>query len=153
VNPLFGLIFTSIIYLSIGPFFAIPRTAAVSYEIGIKAPFLSQQMAGNPLALFITTLIFFAITLYLAFNPTKIVDRIGKILTPALLLIILALALKSVITPLGPIGEAQGHYQTSPFFESFIQGYLTMDVLAALVFGIVIVQALNGRGLTDRAAQ
>ncbi|WPK12433.1 branched-chain amino acid transport system II carrier protein [Lysinibacillus louembei] len=153
VNPLFGLIFTSIIYLSIGPFFAIPRTAAVSYEIGIKAPFLSQQMAGNPLALFITTFIFFAITLYLAFNPTKIVDRVGKILTPALLLIILALALKSVITPLGPIGEAQGHYQTSPFFESFIQGYLTMDVLAALVFGIVIVQALNGRGLTDRAAQ
>lgn len=153
VNPLFGIIFTSVIYLSIGPFFAIPRTAAVSYEIGIKAPFLSKSLAESPLPLFITTLIFFAITLYLAFNPTKIVDRIGKILTPALLLIILALAVKSVLTPLGPIGEAQGGYQTSPFFESFVQGYLTMDVLAALVFGIVIVQALNGRGLTEKAEQ
>lgn len=58
-----------------------------------------------------------------------------------------------MITPLGPIGESQGAYQTSPFFESFIKGYLTMDVLAALVFGIVIVQALNGRGLTQKAQQ
>lgn len=153
VHPLFGIIFTSIVYLSIGPFFAIPRTAAVSYEIGVKAPFLSDKLAENPLSLLITTIVFFAITLYLAFNPTKIVDRIGKILTPALLLIILALAIKSVVTPLGPIGEAQGKYTTSPFFESFIKGYLTMDVLAALVFGIVIVQALQGRGLTDKAKQ
>ncbi|MEO4054155.1 branched-chain amino acid transport system II carrier protein [Solibacillus sp. CAU 1738] len=152
VHPLFGIVFTSIVYLSIGPLFAIPRTAAVSYEIGV-APFLTEAMRDSWLPLFITSIIFFSITMYLAFNPTKLVDRIGKFLTPTLLIIISLLAVKSVITPMGQIGEAQGVYKTAAFSESFIQGYLTMDVLGALVFGIVIVQALRARGVTNSAQQ
>lgn len=152
VNPYFGIIFTSIVYLSIGPFFAIPRTGAVSYQIGI-APLLSEYSKDSPFPLLITTFIFFGITLYLAFNPTKIVDRIGKILTPALLVVICLLAAKAFITPMGPIGVAQGPYLDNAFGESFIQGYLTMDVLGALVFGIVIVQALKSRGVKERAQQ
>lgn len=152
INPYFGIIFTSIIYLSIGPFFAIPRTGAVSYSIGVE-PFLSEAMKGSWIPLFVTTLIFFGITFYLAYNPTKIVDRVGKILTPALLIVICLLTIKAVITPLGEAGKAQGPYINNAFGESFIQGYLTMDVLASLVFGIVIVQALVGRGVTDRAKQ
>lgn len=152
INPYFGIIFTSIIYLSIGPFFAIPRTGAVSYSIGVE-PFLTEAMKGSWIPLFITTLIFFGITFYLAYNPTKIVDRVGKILTPALLIVICLLAIKAVITPLGEAGVAQGPYINNAFGESFIQGYLTMDVLASLVFGIVIVQSLVARGVTDRAKQ
>lgn len=152
INPYFGIIFTSIIYLSIGPFFAIPRTGAVSYSIGVE-PFLTEAMKGSWIPLFITTLIFFGITFYLAYNPTKIVDRVGKILTPALLIVICLLAIKAVITPLGEAGVAQGPYINNAFGESFIQGYLTMDVLASLVFGIVIVQSLVARGVTDRVKQ
>lgn len=152
INPYFGIIFTTIIYLSIGPFFAIPRTGAVSYSIGI-APLLSESMQASWIPLFLTTLVFFGITLYLAYNPTKIVDRVGKILTPALLIVICLLAIKAVISPMGPIGEAQGPYIDNAFGESFIQGYLTMDVLASLVFGIVIVQGIAARGVTDRAEQ
>ncbi|MCH7320627.1 branched-chain amino acid transport system II carrier protein [Solibacillus sp. MA9] len=152
VNPYFGIIFTSIVYLSVGPFFAIPRTGAVSFSIGI-APFLSEGMKDSWIPLFITTILFFGLTFYLAFNPTKIVDRVGKILTPALLIIICLLAIKSVITPMGEIGQAQGTYIDNAFGESFIQGYLTMDVLASLVFGIVIVQSLVARGVTEKAAQ
>ena len=152
VHPVFGIIFTAIVYLSIGPFFAIPRTGAVSYNIGV-APFLSQAQAESWLPLFITTLIFFGITLYLAFNPTKLVDRIGKILTPALLIVILILAVKAFATPMGEFNEAQGNYITNAFSESFIQGYLTMDVLGALVFGIVIVQSLQARGVMQVAKQ
>lgn len=152
INPYFGIIFTSIVYLSIGPFFAIPRTGAVSFSIGI-APFLSEGMQDSRIPLFITTLIFFGLTFYLAFNPTKIVDRVGKILTPALLIVICLLAIKSVITPMGEVGQAQGAYIDNAFGESFIQGYLTMDVLASLVFGIVIIQSLVARGVTEKAAQ
>lgn len=89
IHPWFGIIFTSIVYLSIGPFFAIPRTGAVTYQIGI-APYLSNSDSWVPL--FITSFIFFAFCLYLAINPTKLVDRIGKVLTPALLMVILLLA-------------------------------------------------------------
>lgn len=152
INPYFGIIFTTIVYLSIGPFFAIPRTGAVSYSIGI-APLLSESMQASWVPLFLTTLVFFSITLYLAYNPTKIIDRVGKILTPALLVVICLLAIKAVISPLGPIGDAQGPYIENAFGESFIQGYLTMDVLASLVFGIVIIQGISARGIVDRAQQ
>ncbi|MEK4228406.1 branched-chain amino acid transport system II carrier protein [Solibacillus sp. FSL H8-0538] len=152
VNPYFGIIFTSIVYLSIGPLFAIPRTGAVSYQIGV-APLLSGSLQNSWIPLFITTVIFFGITLFLAFNPTKIVDRVGKVLTPALIIVICLLSAKAVISPMGDIGEAQGPYIDNAFGESFVQGYLTMDVLGALVFGIVIVQALNSRGITERSKQ
>lgn len=149
VNPTFGIIFTLVIYMAIGPFFGIPRTATVSYEIGI-VPFLPTSIAstGWPLAAF--TIIFFIITLALALNPAKLVDRIGKILTPILFLVIGSLAVKSIVSPMGTIGQAQGDYVTSPFFRSFVEGYLTMDVIAALVFGIVVINALKAEGVTER---
>ncbi|MEG0259963.1 MAG: branched-chain amino acid transport system II carrier protein [Lysinibacillus sp.] len=152
VHPVFGIIFTSIVYLAIGPFFAVPRTGSVSYEIGV-APFLPQAALDSWIPLFITSLVFFTFVLYLAINPTKLVDRIGKILTPILLLIILILAVKSFISPMGEVGSAIDSYKTSPFSEGFIQGYLTMDVLGALVFGIVILQTLRGMGIHDPKKQ
>jgi branched-chain amino acid:cation transporter, LIVCS family len=149
VHPVFGIVFTMIIYMAIGPFFGIPRTATVSYEIGV-VPFLSDRAALSdwPLALF--TIVFFLITIALALNPAKLVDRIGKVLTPVLFVVISALAIKSILTPIGTIGQAQGDYITHPFFRSFVEGYLTMDVIAALVFGIVVVNALKVEGVTKR---
>ncbi len=152
VHPVFGIVFTSIVYLSIGPLFAIPRTGTVSYNIGV-IPYLTEAQLESWVPLFISTLVFFAITLYLASNPTKIVDRVGKLLTPALFIVIALLAIKAFVTPIGPFGDPQGAYVKNAFTESFIQGYLTMDVLGALVFGIVIVQALISRGVTDRKEQ
>lgn len=152
IHPVFAIIFTSVVYLSIGPLFAIPRTATVTYEIGV-APYLSELASGNWLSLFIASFIFFAICFYLALNPTKLVDRIGKILTPALLIVIVLLAIKSFITPMGSIGEPHGEFATKAFSLSFVEGYLTMDALASLVFGILIVQALQARGIMDRGKQ
>lgn len=152
VGALFGILFTSVVYLSIGPFFAIPRTGAVSYEIGVL-PHLTAAQADSWIPLFLTTLVFFAVTLYLASNPTKLVDRVGKVLTPILLIVIALLGIKAFITPMGEFGAAQGNYIENAFAESFIQGYLTMDVLGALVFGIVIVQALQARGISEKAQQ
>ncbi|GAB0168902.1 branched-chain amino acid transport system II carrier protein [Lysinibacillus sp. CTST325] len=152
VGPTFGVIFTSIVYLAIGPFFAVPRTGSVSYEIAI-APFLSEAATDHWAPLFITSVIFFTFILFLAINPSKLVDRVGKILTPALLAVILLLAIKSFISPMGEPGSAIGKYTKSPLTEGFVQGYLTMDVLSALVFGIVILQALRDMGMSDTKKQ
>lgn len=152
VGAKFSIIFTSIVYLAIGPFFALPRTAAVTFNIGVF-PYLSESNQESWAPLFITTTIFFMITYYLASNPSKLVDRVGKLLTPALLIVISLLAIKAFITPMGSVGEAKGKYAANAFGESFIQGYLTMDVLGALVFGIVIVRALQARGVTERNEQ
>ena len=149
VHPAFGIIFTLIVYMAIGPFFGIPRTATVSYEIGI-VPFLSNGVseAWWPLAVF--TVLFFSITVALALNPAKLVDRIGKLLTPVLFIVIGALVIKSFLTPMGSIQEAQADYIDHPFFHSFVEGYLTMDVIAALVFGIIIINALKAEGVTKK---
>ncbi|AUD14305.1 MULTISPECIES: branched-chain amino acid transport system II carrier protein [unclassified Planococcus (in: firmicutes)] len=149
VHPVFGIVFTMIVYLAIGPFFGIPRTATVAFEIG-TAPFLSAEMASSFWSLFLFTIIFFVITVLFALNPTKLVDRIGKILTPILIVVIGFLAVKSFLTPMGPISAPVGNYDTEAFFESFLQGYLTMDAIAALVFGIVIIQSIRAKGVEDK---
>ena len=119
VHPLFGLIFTIVVYLVIGPFFAIPRTATVSYEIGVL-PFLSESITSERWPLILFSIIFFIVTVLFALNPTKLVDRIGKILTPLLLLVIGLLTIKSIISPMGEIGVSHDAYAKSPFFESFL---------------------------------
>ncbi|WP_175990675.1 branched-chain amino acid transport system II carrier protein [Bacillus sp. Marseille-Q1617] len=151
VHPIFGLIFTIIMYLAIGPFFGIPRTGTVAYEIGI-IPFLSEDTAKYGVSLLIYSIIFFALTAWLAMNPSKLVDRIGKILTPSLLIILTILVVKSIVTPMGSFGEPNPAYQDGALFKGFIEGYLTMDTIAALVFGIVVINAIKDRGITSKTS-
>ena len=127
-------------YLVIGPLFAIPRTGTVSYEIGV-IPFLSESAVNSPWPLIIFSIVFFAITAWLAMNPTKLVDTIGKILTPALLIILALIVIKALITPLGEPQAPVGPYADGAFFKGFIEGYSTMDTIAALVFGIIVMPA------------
>ncbi|MBP2076282.1 branched-chain amino acid transport system II carrier protein [Oceanobacillus polygoni] len=146
VHPLFGLIFTSIVYLAIAPFFGIPRAATVAYEMSIE-PFL----AGNSsLALFIFTAIFFILVFLCSINPSKMVDQIGQYLTPILLVAIISLSIGSFITLDTPLVSPNGKYINAPFFTGFMEGYLTMDAIAALAFGIIVVNAFKERGITTR---
>lgn len=150
VHPVFGLVFTIVLYLAIGPVFAIPRTGTVTYEIGIL-PFLPEAAAQSSLPLFLFTIIFFGITLWLSLNPTKIVDTVGKLLTPILLIVLALISVKMFITPLGEMQAPKGEYVNGSFFKGFLEGYLTMDTLAALVFSIVVINAVKERGVTDRS--
>ena len=93
VHPLFGLIFTSIAYLTIGPFFGIPRAATVAYEMGIQ-PFTNGT---SSLVLLIFTTIFFILVFIVSLNPSKMVDQIGLVLTPILILAIIALGIGSFL--------------------------------------------------------
>ncbi|TVT69750.1 MAG: branched-chain amino acid transport system II carrier protein [Pseudomonas sp.] len=133
-------------YLAIGPLFATPRTAVVSFEMGI-APFSGN--AGMPL--FIYTLVFFAAMLFLVLNPGQLVNRIGKFITPVLLAALLVLGGAAIFAPAGEVGAASESYRASPLIKGFLEGYLTMDTLGALVFGIVIATAIRDRGVTEPA--
>lgn len=149
VHPLFGVIFTVIVYLAIGPFLAIPRTGTVSYEMAVL-PFLPASAGQSWLPLFLSTLVFFAVTFWLSLHPSKLVDRIGKLLTPLLLLTIALMFVKGALSPIGEIGAPVGPYEKTPFFKGFLEGYLTLDALAAMVFGIVVTTAVREQGITDR---
>ncbi|HCL76391.1 branched-chain amino acid transport system II carrier protein [Stutzerimonas nitrititolerans] len=141
-----GLALAVAVYLAIGPLFATPRTATVSFEMGI-APF-----AGNSAGpLFIYTSLFFLAVLLLVLNPGRLIDRVGKFITPVLLAALLVLGCAALFAPAGAIGETAESYSTSPLLKGFLDGYLTMDALGALVFGIVIATAIRDRGVTEPA--
>lgn len=143
VHPVFGLIFTTTLYLTIGPLFAMPRTGSVSYEIGIK-PFLAEQSNAAPLLIF--TVLFFALTCFLSLNPSKMIDIVGKLLTPLLIAFMAILAIVALLNPLGTPQAPQAKYEANALFNGFQEGYLTMDALAALVFGIIVINAIKDKG-------
>lgn len=132
--------------LTIGPFFAIPRTAAVSFDTGILA-FVPSGYADIGLAVY--SFLFFLLTYYLSVNPSKIIDNIGKILTPMLLICLAILITFVIINPLGSPQLPQGDYQTVPFFKGFQEGYNTMDLLAAMLFGAATINAIELKGILD----
>ena len=147
VTPLFGVFFAVALYLSIGPLFALPRTGTVAFEVGVK-PFLGAGVSES-LVLLLFSIVFFALAYFLAMNPGKLIDRIGKILTPALLLGIAILGLKTILDPMGGLTEPQANFLTHPFAEGFLAGYQTMDALASLVFAIIVIASLQAAGISN----
>ena len=146
VHPIYGLVFTALLYLTIGPFFALPRTGAVSYEVGV-APFIGE---GNAvIGLLVFSLIFFGISLLVSLNPTKLVDSIGKILSPAILVTLGVLLVAALMKPMGNQEAPQPVYTSGAFFTGFTEGYNTMDALASLVFGIIVISAVRKLGVNS----
>jgi branched-chain amino acid:cation transporter, LIVCS family len=146
VHPIYGVIFTSLLYLTIGPFFAAPRTGAVAYDIGI-APFVGEGF--GQIGLIVFTLLFFAVTLWFSLNPAKIVDNVGKILSPGILILLAVLLVMVVVKPMGSIEAPQETYASGAFVKGFMEGYNTMDALASLVFGIIVINAIRGMGVSS----
>ncbi|MBY5034332.1 branched-chain amino acid transport system II carrier protein [Streptococcus gallolyticus] len=143
VSKLYALCFSVALYLSIGPFFAIPRTGATSYSIGIE-PIFGSSMAVKV----IYALIFFGISYWLAIRPSKMADRIGKYLTPTLLFVLAVLVVASFLNPAGNMGAAHNAsaatsdaFADLPLIAGLIQGYGTMDALASLAFSIVVINS------------
>ena len=140
----FGLLLSLICYLALGPLFGTPRTATVSYEIGIN-PLFSGQV---PLSIF--SLVFFIAVIICSLNPLKLIDIVGKFLSPLKVVSLGLLGLYAFWRPAGNELSTFPEYVETPFSSGMINGYLTMDTLAALVFSIIIVNAIKSRGV-DRA--
>lgn len=148
VGKHFSLIFTILVYVALGPGLAIPRAASVPFEMAV-APYMPEN-ANLTIWMLIYSLIFFAIALWLCLNPGKIVDWLGIILTPALLLLLLVLCIGFLVRGETAVAAPQAAYEGTPFLQGFTEGYLTMDTLAGLNFGIVIATTLGSFGMTEK---
>ncbi len=135
-----------LIFIIIGPAFAAPRTGLVAYEMAVK-PFLSADAGQASLTTF--SVIFFAIALFFAWSRGKLIDMIGKFLTPALFIVLAVLAIAVFVNPQASIVAAQGEYATQAFTKGFLEGYNTMDTFAALMFGMLIVDVIRSKGIND----
>lgn len=147
VHPLFGSIFMVIIYLSIGPFLAIPRNANVAYEMGLK-PFLNPDWHPS-IMLLIFSVIFFSLVYVISLNPSKMEKYMGRFITPVLLLSMVILCTVGFMNLDTPLSSPSVQYENGAFSTGFIEGYNTMDALASLAFGIVILTAVRKKGVTD----
>ncbi|KGD75156.1 branched-chain amino acid ABC transporter substrate-binding protein [Tatumella morbirosei] len=140
-----GLVLATVCYLAVGPLFATPRTATVSFEIGI-AP-----LAGDgAVPLLIYSLIYFALVILISLYPGKLLDTVGHFLAPLKIVALAILGIAAIMWPAGGEIPAVEAYQNAAFSNGFVNGYLTMDTLGALVFGIVIVNAARSRGIEDQ---
>ncbi|OOS00186.1 branched-chain amino acid transport system II carrier protein [Haemophilus paracuniculus] len=146
ISPYFSIAFLVAIYLAIGPFFAGPRTGATAYEMAV-VPFLGQP---DSLSLFLFSSGYFAVALWLSLNPSKMVDRIGSILTPVLILSILALVVQAYFLLSG--NEPLPNPTEKAYFASgMLEGYQTMDALAALAFSVIVINAIKAKGVPPSA--
>ena len=136
------------IFIIIGPAFAAPRTGLVAYEMAVKPFFIDASQAH--LTLF--SIAFFVVAMFFSWSQGKLIDVIGKVLTPALFVGLVVLAIAVFVNPQGDILAAHGEYITQPMTKGFLEGYNTMDTFASLMFGMLIVDAIRSKGITDRAA-
>ena len=151
VHPWYGVFYSVVSYLAIGPCFAAPRTGTVSFEIAVK-PFLGSISPDIALPIFL--LVFFLLTYWLAATPSKLVDRVGKILTPALLAVILLLIVQSFISPLGVPQAPTKNYATpvTAVMQGILDGYNTLDAIASFIFATLVISFVKEGGVTQPKA-
>lgn len=137
-----GIVIASLTILCIGPFVAIPRTAATTYEIGIVPNF------GHSLSPIVFAIIFFVIVLVLTIKPSKVVDIIGAFLTPVLLICLAVLIIKGIVSPLGaPLDRT---LVDNVFISGINDGYQTLDGMAGAVFAGIVIASVKQKGYTEK---
>ena len=142
----YGIFFTCLLYLTIGPLFAIPRCATVSFTTGIT-PLLGAD-SPERLYLLLFSAVFFAFVLFFSLRPGKITVWIGKIINPLFLFFFAVLMLAALLAP-GAAVSAVEAYRSDAFFPALIEGYGTMDAIAGLAFGIVVIDVIRRMGVDN----
>ena len=147
VHPAFASVFTLLIYVMIGPGLAIPRTASTSFEMA-AAPFLGAVgPVSRPLVMAVYSLLFFALAFLFALRPDRLKDMLGKIMTPALLALIAVIFAGCLFGDQTAAAAPTAGYERLAAVKGFVEGYQTMDTIAALNFGIVIAMNIQGMGV------
>ena len=148
IGKVAGVLLATVCYLAVGPLFATPRTATVSFEVGI-APLTGD----SALPLFIYSLVYFAIVILVSLYPGKLLDTVGNFLAPLKIIALVILSVAAIVWPAGSISTATEAYQNAAFSNGFVNGYLTMDTLGAMVFGMALFRlGSDSASLVDQSA-
>ncbi|NEU05153.1 branched-chain amino acid transport system II carrier protein [Clostridium senegalense] len=139
-GKVFSIITTTALVLSIGPMLAIPRTGATTYELAVKPIFPSVNS-------YVVLIVYFSISLAFVLKPSKIVDNIGKFLTPLLLLILAIIIIKGLIFPIGSIVNTNFKNTLS---YSLLEGYQTMDGMGSVIMASIVLTGVRLKGYTKK---
>jgi branched-chain amino acid transport system II carrier protein len=147
VDKYFAIVFTTMIYMAIGPGLGIPRAGSLPFEMAV-APFLPENVSLS-LSRLVYTFVFFLVAYLVCLKPNKLVTRMGKFLTPALLVLITVMFVGVLFKNPNAVTSPVGDYATSSTVKGFLEGYNTMDTIAALNFGLVISLAVKSFKVKD----
>lgn len=139
IGKWFYVAFNLFVMIGVGVLANIPRTAATTHEMGVMPLFPSIPIQA-------TVVVFFALTYYFANDKTNFVDKVGKILTPGLMIILLMIGIKAVISPLAIPSPSQ---VPNPFSASFIELYFSGDLLTGLLCAPIFISAIVAKGYTE----
>ena len=141
VSPTFSIVYCLIVY-TISITLPAPRTASVTHEMAI-APFFGSSSL-------LTSTIYFALVFVFVMNRSKILNLIGKFLTPFIIIILLAVIFVGVTTTPSAINPSS--FDT-PFVNGLLEGYQTFDAIGAIVVGGVLVISMNFKKDTSFAVK
>ena len=149
VDPIFSIIFTIATYLAIGPALAMPRAGTLPFEIAIS-PYIPANVPKG-LILFIYTTVFFGVVYWLSLSPNKLLERISKITSPIFLVLILMLFIGTFLKPMGGYMPPEPLYAKNMGLQGFLDGYLTLDALAGLNYGLVVVYVIKQKNVLEES--
>jgi branched-chain amino acid uptake carrier len=149
VDPIFSIIFTIATYLAIGPALAMPRAGTLPFEIAIS-PYIPANVSKG-LILFIYTTVFFGVVYWLSLSPNKLLERISKITSPIFLVLILMLFVGTFLKPMGEYMPPEPLYAKNMGLQGFLDGYLTLDALAGLNYGLVVVYVIKQKNVLEES--
>ena len=149
VDPIFSIIFTIATYLAIGPALAMPRAGTLPFEIAIS-PYIPANVSKG-LILFIYTTVFFGVVYWLSLSPNKLLERISKITSPIFLVLILMLFVGTFLKPMGGYMPPEPLYAKNMGLQGFLDGYLTLDALAGLNYGLVVVYVIKQKNVLEES--
>ncbi|VFP82183.1 branched-chain amino acid transport system II carrier protein [Candidatus Erwinia haradaeae] len=144
IGKCLGVILATICYFIVGPLFAIPRTANVSFEMGLVPLFEHTQSLMLHYSLF-----YFCLVSLISLYPAKLLDIIGHVLAPLKILSLIFLSISAYVWPAGRMMPMSTDYKNLAFSHGLLGGYLTMDALGALVFSTVIINAVRSRSISE----
>ena len=149
VDPIFSIIFTIATYLAIGPALAMPRAGTLPFEIAIS-PYIPANVPKG-LILFIYTTVFFGVVYWLSLSPNKLLERISKITSPIFLVLIFMLFVGTFLKPMGGYMPPEPLYAKNMGLQGFLDGYLTLDALAGLNYGLVVVYVIKQKNVLEES--
>ncbi|WP_105617163.1 branched-chain amino acid transport system II carrier protein [Vallitalea okinawensis] len=136
----FSLFITISVMLILGPVLTIPRTAATTYELGV-APMFGE------IDIMLSVVIYFIINILFVLKPSKVVDIIGKYLTPSLLILLSTIIIAGLINPIGVPSQPS---IDSVFTHALLEGYQTMDALGSVIIAAILMESIRNKGYTEK---
>ena len=146
-SPKFGIFFVALTILVLGPIYVVPRMSAAAWSA------ILQLMGWNfksPIPIILFSILYYLVTYWFVSNSGKVVERVGNILFPVLIIIVIAVIVKSIVNPISTTWTPPS-FKENPVLYGVLQGYATGDLQCALMFGLVVVQGIRNAGIKEQA--